>query len=189
MIQIDDKFIDEDIFKESFACNLNACKGACCVEGDCGAPLDPEECEILEKIYPEIKPYLTDQSKKIINKKGTYVRGYDGELETPLVHGAECAYVVFENGFALCAIEKAYNDGKISFRKPISCHLYPIRIEKNQIPGIDVLRYDRWDICNAACKKGLEEKIKVFEFCKNAIIRKYGEEFYDELASLSSHLI
>ena len=129
MIQIDDKLVSEDVFAEEFVCNLSKCKGICCVEGDAGAPLDKEETEILKNIFPKIKDYLRPEGVAAIEEQGTHVIDIDGDLVTPLVNGEECAYVIFdENGITKCGIEKAYEDGVVEWQKPISCHLYPIRI-------------------------------------------------------------
>ena len=131
MIQIDNKLISEDIFSEKFVCNLSKCKGICCVEGDAGAPLDEEETKILDEIYPKIKHYLRPEGIEAIEEQGTYTTDFEGDLVTPLVNNAECAYVIFdEKGYTKCAIEKAYEDGVIKWQKPISCHLYPIRIKE-----------------------------------------------------------
>ena len=130
MIQIEDKLISEEIFSEEFVCNLSKCKGICCVEGDAGAPLDKEEAQILENIYDKIKPYLTPEGIEAIEKQGKWeIDPNDGEYVTPLINNAECAYVTYdERGYTKCAIEKAYEDGVIDWQKPISCHLYPIRV-------------------------------------------------------------
>lgn len=179
MLQIDNHLISEDVFLEQFECEINQCKGKCCVEGDLGAPLDFHELEILDSLYDKIKPYLNEKGKKSIEKQGKYVEHAKGEYSTPLVDGRECAYVIFENGVALCAIEKAWKEGKIDFQKPISCHLYPIRLwEKNGIVGVN---YEEWDICQCACSKGKRNQTPVYQFLKDAIIRRFGEELYEIL--------
>ncbi len=181
MLQIDNHLISEDIFLEKFECEINQCKGNCCVEGDLGAPLEFHELEILDKLYEKIKPYLNEKGKKSIEKQGKYVEHSKGEFSTPLVNGKECAYVIFENGIALCGIEKAWKDGKIDFQKPISCHLYPIRLwEKNGIIGVN---YEEWEICRCACSKGIKNQTPVYQFLKQAIIRRFGNEFYEILDS------
>ncbi|MEM9985465.1 MAG: DUF3109 family protein [Bacteroidota bacterium] len=182
-IQIEDKLISSELKDQLFACDLSACKGACCVEGDLGAPLEPEELEILEDIYPEVKPFLREQGIEAIEQQGTSVIDFTGEYSTPLVKGRECAYVTFtENGTALCGIEQAHRVGKIEFQKPISCHLYPVRVSK--LSAFEALNYDRWDICSAACSLGAKTGIPVYKFVKHALIRKYGQEFYDNLAAI-----
>ena len=181
MIQIDDKLISEDLFSEEFVCNLAKCKGICCVEGDAGAPLDEDETKILDEIYPKIKPYLRPEGIQAIEEQGTYTLDFEGDLVTPLVNNAECAYVIFdEKGYTKCAIEKAYEDGVIAWQKPISCHLYPIRI--TEYSNFSAINYHEWDICSDACTLGKELGVKVYQFLKKPLIRKYGEEFYQTLS-------
>lgn len=184
IIEIGDKLVSAEVLEELFACDVARCKGACCVEGDLGAPLEEKELATLKTIYPQVEPYLRKEGKKAIDKQGKYIRDFTGGYSTPLVNDRECAYVNFsEDGIALCAIEQAYEDGKIDFKKPVSCHLYPVRISSSRY--YDVLNYDRWDICAAACVKGKNSRTKVYEFVKDALIRKYGEEFYDALDGIS----
>ena len=181
MIQIDDKLISEDLFSEEFVCNLAKCKGICCVDGDAGAPLDEDETKILDEIYPKIKSYLRPEGIEAIEKQGTYTLDFEGDLVTPLVNNAECAYVIFdEKGYTKCAIEKAYEDGVIDWQKPISCHLYPIRI--TEYSNFSAINYHEWDICSDACTLGKELGVKVYQFLKKPLIRKYGEEFYQTLS-------
>jgi len=181
MIQIDDKLISEDLFSEEFVCNLAKCKGICCVDGDAGAPLDEDETKILDEIYPKIKPYLRPEGIQAIEEQGTYTLDFEGDLVTPLVNNAECAYVIFdEKGYTKCAIEKAYEDGVIDWQKPISCHLYPIRI--TEYSNFSAINYHEWDICSDACTLGKELGVKVYQFLKKPLIRKYGEEFYQTLS-------
>ena len=181
MIQIDDKLISEDLFSEEFVCNLAKCKGICCVEGDAGAPLDEDETKILDEIYPKIKSYLRPEGIQAIEEQGTYTLDFEGDLVTPLVNNAECAYVIFdEKGYTKCAIEKAYEDGVIDWQKPISCHLYPIRI--TEYSNFSAINYHEWDICSDACTLGKELGIKVYQFLKKPLIRKYGEDFYQTLS-------
>lgn len=185
MIQIDDKLISEDIFEEEFVCNLSKCKGACCVEGDSGAPLDDEETKILEKLYPKIKPYLTENGIKAIEEQGTWTKDpFDGDFVTPTVGGRECAYVTFDkNGITKCGIEKAYEDGAIDWQKPISCHLYPIRV--TEYKTFSALNYDRWSICSDACTLGKELHVPLYKFLKKPLTRKYGEDFYKTLSDVA----
>ena len=181
MIQIDDKLISEELFSEEFVCNLAKCKGICCVEGDAGAPLDEDETKILDEIYPKIKSYLRPEGIEAIEEQGTYTLDFEGDLVTPLVNNAECAYVIFdEKGYTKCAIEKAYEDGVIDWQKPISCHLYPIRI--TEYSNFSAINYHEWDICSDACTLGKELGVKVYQFLKKPLIRKYGEEFYQTLS-------
>lgn len=182
MIQIEDKLISEDIFSEEFVCNLSKCKGACCVEGDIGAPLDKEETAILESIYHKVKPYLTEEGKKAIEEQGTWVIDpNDGDFVTPMVEDKECVYVTYdEKGITKCAIEKAYEEGAVDWQKPISCHLYPIRIQKYST--FDAINYHEWQICSDACALGKELQVPVYQFLKTPLIRKYGEDFYKILS-------
>ena len=181
MIQIDDKLISEELFSEEFVCNPAKCKGICCVEGDAGAPLDEDETKILDEIYPKIKSYLRPEGIQAIEEQGTYTLDFEGDLVTPLVNNAECAYVIFdEKGYTKCAIEKAYEDGVIDWQKPISCHLYPIRI--TEYSNFSAINYHEWDICSDACTLGKELGVKVYQFLKKPLIRKYGEEFYQTLS-------
>ncbi|MGP1501129.1 DUF3109 family protein [Bergeyella cardium] len=182
MIQIEDKLISEEIFSEEFVCNLSKCKGICCVEGDAGAPLDKEEAQILENIYDKIKPYLTPQGIEAIEKQGKWeIDPTDGEYVTPLINNAECAYVTYdERGYTKCGIEKAYEDGVIDWQKPISCHLYPIRV--TEYSSFTALNYHEWEVCSDACTLGKELQVPVYKFLKTPLIRKYGESFYSELS-------
>lgn len=180
MLAIGNTLISEDIIEKQFVCDLNACKGACCVKGDYGAPIEEEEKAILEEIYPIVKPYLLPEGIAAIEKQGKFLLYEKKEWVTPLAKGKACAYTVFDDGVAKCGIEKAYNDGKITFKKPVSCHLYPIRITK-QRNGMDALNYDRWSVCKAACKLGASLKVSVFKFLKDSLIRKYGKAWYKEL--------
>ena len=182
MIVIDDKTISDDIVEEQFVCDLNACKGACCVEGDFGAPLDKSELAILDDIYETVKPLLTEDGIKTIEKQGKYVFVKETkEYCTPLMEKTKgCAWLAHdEKGVVICAIEKAYRAGMLDWKKPISCHLYPIRITKYK--NYDAVNYERWNICKAACKNGKALKVPVYKFLKEPLIRKYGEEFYNAL--------
>lgn len=181
MIQIDDKLISEDIFSEEFVCNLSKCKGACCVEGDVGAPLDKSETEILDRIYEQVKPYLRPEGIAAIEKQGKWeIDPRDNDFVTPMVEDKECAYVIFdEKGITKCGIEKAYEDGAVDWQKPISCHLYPLRVDEYRT--FTALNYHKWDICSDACTLGRELQVPIYKFVKTPLIRKYGEEFYQTL--------
>ncbi|MFM6976648.1 MAG: DUF3109 family protein [Sphingobacteriaceae bacterium] len=180
MIEVAQTLVHEDLIAEKFVCNLNQCKGACCIEGDAGAPLEKKELAILDEIYPEVKPFMTAKGISVIESEGTYVKDFEGDYTTPCIDtNKECAYVIWENGITKCAIEKAYEAGKINWKKPISCHLYPIRI--TAYPEFDVLHYDRWHICSSACSLGAELKVPVYQFLKDPLIRKYGKDWYEEL--------
>lgn len=190
MLIIDSKVISPEIFKEEFVCNLNACKGACCWEGDYGAPLETEELEVLENIYDQVKPFLRPEGIAAIEKQGVAVYvPEEREFGTTLIDNAACAYMIYEkNGTAKCGIEKAHEAGLIDFPKPISCHLYPIRVEQLGNSSFEKLDYDRWDICSAACENGAKLNVPVYKFVKGPLIRKYGEEFYERLEHMANHL-
>ncbi len=180
MIQIKDTIVSNDVIKKEFVCNLSKCRGICCVEGDAGAPLDEDELPILDAIYPKVKPFLRKEGIDAIEKQGKYEKDLDGDWVTPLVDKKECAYVVFdENGTTICGIEKAYEEGVIEYKKPISCHLYPIRLSK--FNAFTAVNYHKWPICSDACELGKSLNITVAEFTKDALIRKFGEDWYQEL--------
>lgn len=180
MIEVGGHLVSDELIKENFICNLTKCKGACCVEGDSGAPLEKDELSILDEIYPKIKHLMTEKGIAAIEEQGTHVKDFEGDYTTTCVDGnKECAYVTWENGITKCAIEKAYEQGIVDWKKPISCHLYPIRLTK--YPEFDMLHYDRWSICSPACTFGNEHQVKVYQFLKEPLIRKYGEEWYQEL--------
>src|SRR6266536_3306204 len=175
MIAIDNKLISDQIVEEQFVCDLNKCKGGCCEDGDAGAPLEIEELEELINNYEAIKPYLTPEGIAAIEKQGKYIYDTSFGWVTRIIK---------------CGIEKAYNDGKLNFKKPISCHLFPIRVKQSkQGPDIDYLNYEpRQDLCKAACRLGKKLKVPVYIFLKESIIRKYGKEFYETLAATAEHM-
>lgn len=182
MILVDNAVISDDIKEQFFVCDLNACKGACCVEGDLGAPLEESELKELEDAFEAVKPYLSEEGLKAIEKSGLYIKDFEGDFSTSTINDRECAFAIYDKDKVLkCGIEQAYFDGKTSFRKPVSCHLYPIRITKYD--HYDALNYDRWDICSAACALGDKLGVPVYKFLKDALIRKYGEAWYQELCA------
>ena len=187
MFQLGKTIVSEDILEKEFVCNLSACKGACCIDGEAGAPLEKEEIEILEKIYPKVKPFLRKEGIEAIEKQGTWIMGDFDELETPLIDGADCAYVIFDKkGTALCGIEEAYNQGIIDWKKPVSCHLYPIRIQ--DYSEFSAVNYHKWEICDDACSLGKELQVPVYKFVKEALIRKFGKNWYDELEKVAEQM-
>ena len=184
MFQIGKTLVSEEILENAFVCDLNACKGACCVEGTSGAPLLEEELGILDDIYPKVKPYLRSEGIKAIEEQGTYVKGSDGEWETPLVHDRECAYVVFEKGVAQCGLEKAHKSGATNWAKPVSCHLYPVRVrEYTQVTAVN---YHQWHICDPACGLGSQLEVPIYKFVREALIRKFGADWYSELEEVAT---
>lgn len=180
MIVIDHTILSDDVVEKTFVCHIDKCKAACCVEGDAGAPLEPEETTLLEQEYEAIKPFLTLEGIAAIEAQGVWVIDQEGDLGTPILQTKECAYAVRnEKGILACGIEKAWEAGATSFRKPISCHLYPIRVKKYE--HYHALNYHHWDICAPACALGKELGVPVYQFLKEALIRRYGAEWYARL--------
>lgn len=187
MIAIDDILVSDEIIEEQFVCDLVKCKGGCCVDGDAGAPLENSELKELNAVYNAVLPYLSKECKIILETEGKYV--YDKEFGwvTPTISNGMCAYgLVDKNGIVKCGIEQAYNDGKISWKKPISCHLFPIRIKKAK--KTELVNYEpRPDLCSAACTLGKKLKLPVYQFLKEPIIRKFGKDFYEALEAAAVH--
>jgi hypothetical protein len=180
LVEIDDKIISTEIFTKNFVCDLNACKGACCVEGDNGAPLTEEEVNLIQDNLEKIEPFMSQAGIDEVKNNGVSYLDEDQESVTTLLNGKDCAFVYNdENGFAKCSIEKAYREKKIDFNKPISCHLYPIRVKK--FGEYTALNYDRWKICAPACSCGEKLQVSVYRFLKEPLIRAFGEGFYKEL--------
>lgn len=182
MIQIGDKIVSADLFENHFICHLEKCEGNCCVFGDSGAPLEEGEAELLDRELELIRPFMRAQGRRAVREQGTWLIDHDGDKVTPLVDNEECAYVVYEGSIARCAIEQAYDRGITVFRKPVSCHLYPIRVSRLK-QGI-ALNYHRWSICEPARSLGKKEGVPVFMFLKDPIIRVFGHEFYEELVTV-----
>lgn len=180
MFQIKNTLVSESIIENDFVCNLSACKGACCIEGNAGAPLEANELEQIKKFLPIVKRYLSSKSIDEINKQGQFITTPSGDFETPLVGGRECVYLILnENKVAQCSFEKAFEEGLISWKKPISCHLYPIRTK--DFSEFVSVNYDKWSICSDACVLGKELQVPVYKFVKDALIRKFGKDWYQEL--------
>jgi hypothetical protein len=186
MLQIENTLISLDLVTSHFSCNLKVCRGACCVTGDSGAPLEQFEAEILDSIFPILKPFLREESINAIEKQGTSVIDFENDRVTPLINGKECAYTLFENGIARCAIEKAYTQQVIDFRKPVSCYLYPVRIRKYS--HFDAVNYDRWDICKAAITRGDKLDMPVYRFAQKPLIQHFGEKWFNLLAIAAKDL-
>lgn len=180
MIEIDDKIVSIDILKEYFACDIAQCKGICCVEGNAGAPLEIDEVDTLEEEYSAYKKYMTAEGVEAVESQGFMVVDSDGDYTTPLVNDAECAYSYNENGVTLCAIEKAWRAGETHFMKPISCHLYPIRLINFASGGVG-LNYHRWSVCRSACVAGAKLQKPVYQSLREPLVRRFGEEFYSAL--------
>ncbi len=180
MIVLGNCVLSDELYEGQFFCDLMACKGGCCVEGDSGAPVSEAETAILEEIAGRIVPYMIPDGKDAIERQGYWVKDSDGELTTPLVEGKQCAYVCFDHdGVAKCAIEMAWEAGVVDFQKPISCHLYPIRVKV--YPHYDALNYHRWPLCDPARTRGRKKKVRVYRFLKGALVRKYGLQWYEDL--------
>ena len=186
MIFVQDKIVSKQIFEKEFVCNLNKCKGACCVEGEGGAPLEKKEINEIKNIFHVIKKNLTSKNLELIKKHGLFTALENGEIETPLNNGKECVYSFKENGLTKCAFEESYINGKTKFQKPISCHLYPIRVKKTKL--FEKLEYEHWNICNSGCELGKRLKIPLFVFLKDSLIRKFGKSWYMDLISASKKL-
>jgi uncharacterized protein DUF3109 len=188
MIAIDNVLLSDEIVEEQFVCDLNACKGGCCVDGDCGAPLTKDETKIIKQIYPKIKSYLAPEYIAEIEKQGTHTTDSQYGYVTPTVNGGICVYgITDELGIVKCGIEKAWKEGKTEFRKPISCHLFPIRITESD--GYELANYEpRETLCKPACKLGRQLKVPVYVFLKDAIVRKYGDEFYGALEAVAEKM-
>ncbi|ARN78794.1 hypothetical protein BST97_12780 [Nonlabens spongiae] len=184
MFQLGKTIVSDDLIEKDFVCNLNACKGICCVAGEAGAPLEHAELEILDQEHENIKPYLRPEGIAALQEQGNWIERENGELETTLVNNKECAYTIFkDDGTAMCGIEAAYRDGATGFYKPISCHLYPVRIQ--EYTDFKAVNYHKWQICDDACALGEELSVPVYKFVKEALIRKFGPEWYNELEEIA----
>jgi hypothetical protein len=185
MLAIDNVLISNDILHEYFACDISCCAGKCCIEGDAGAPLEEEEVSILEDYLAEIKPFMSEKGIDIVMQSGVFDYDMEGGLVTPLVNDNECAFVYFENNVAKCSIERAFEEKKIDFQKPISCHLYPVRVEKCGF--CEVLKYHQWEICKEACMNGKNKNIKLIEHLSLPLARRYGKDFINKIKKNHTH--
>ncbi len=183
MIQFDKVLISDEVVEEAFVCDLHKCKGACCVEGDLGAPLLFDELDQIEEVVDVVKGYLSKEAIQVLEREGGFLVDEDGDFSTTTINGKECVFAFYDDQKILkCSIEQAHKDGKTDFKKPLSCHLYPIRVGK--AGEFESLNYDRWSICAPACDLGKELKVPVYKFLKEPLIRKFGEEWYAEFENL-----
>jgi Protein of unknown function (DUF3109) len=190
LIAIDNILVSDEVLSEQFVCDLNKCKGGCCEDGDSGAPLSDEELEHLRNFTEEIKPYLTAEGLKVLEKEGLYKYDQEFGWVTPTIGGKMCAYGFRDpQGIIKCGIEQAYLDKKISWKKPISCHLFPVKITRSKRQNQEYVNYEpREDLCKAACKLGKQLKVPVYIFLKDSLIRKYGPDFYSALEAAALHI-
>jgi len=184
MVEIGRALVSIDIFREHFCCDLEKCLGACCIEGDAGAPLSPGEADSISQCFPHFKDYLSDDHRQVISENGFAVIDREGDQVTPLVNSRQCAYSYRDDkGVLKCAIEKAWEEGLILFKKPVSCHLFPVRIVSYR--KFDAVNYEKIEICRAARECGLKNRVPLYRFLKDPFIRKYGEEWYNELENIA----
>jgi len=190
MLIVQDVLISDDVVEKEFICNLSACKGACCWEGDYGAPVTHEEEATILKVLDVIKPNLSIESQNLLEKKGAFDVFTDEKWRGTRLHDdGSCVFMTFdETGTAKCGIEGTQQSGDIEFKKPLSCHLYPIRVSKQEPATFEAWNYDTWDICSPACDLGKKESVPVYKFLKDAIVRYKGEHFYDELDQAAEHM-
>lgn len=186
MLRIDDIIFSFDVLEKKFVCDLTDCHGTCCRDGDSGAPLSDEEVTVLKEIWPAVKGYLRAEGIKAVEEQGTSTIDFENDNVTPLISNAECAYTYVENGIFRCAIEKAWAEGKISFQKPVSCHLFPVRIKK--YPNFLAVNYQEIPGCAGARRKGFKDGVYVYEYLKEPLIRALGEKVYNELCIAAEEL-
>jgi hypothetical protein len=179
MIIIDDILISDEFRDARFCCDVQKCVGACCVEGDAGAPLEEEEISLIEDQLEDIKPYMRKEGIEVIMWRGVFDYDMQGEYVTPLIKDKDCAFVYYENDIARCAIEKAHDEGKIPFQKPVSCHLYPVRVSINK--SFTAVNYHKWHICEPGRSHGKNSEVFLYKFLKEPLIRKFGKDWYDKL--------
>ena len=187
MLQVGDVVVSFDVLKEKFLCDLSACHGACCIEGDAGAPLELDEVAQIEEVLPLIWDELSPEAREIIDKQGVAYVDREGDLVTSIVGGKDCVFTCYDGrGCCYCAIERAFREGKTKFMKPVSCHLYPIRVKDfGTFKGVN---YNRWDVCKAAVLLGQKEDLPVYKFLREPLIRKFGAEWYAELETAVEEL-
>jgi len=187
MLQIEDTIVSLDLIEQCFICDLSACKGRCCIEGESGAPVEPEEIAELERVLPLVWDDLSPAARRIIEDQGVVYLDEDGEFVTSIVDGEDCVFTCYdENGYCKCAIEKAFHEGKTSFYKPISCHLYPVRIADYK--NFRAVNYHRWSVCECARQLGENQGVPLYQFLKEPLIRKFGEDWYKHLCRIAGEL-
>lgn len=183
MFAVDHVLVSDELLDAPFCCNLAACLGGCCVQGEAGAPLEPEERAELEEILPVIRKDLRPEALEVIDRDGVWEEVSNGRYATTCVGGDECVFVVYEGEIAKCAIQRAHEDGKVDFPKPVSCHLFPVRIENHG--EIDALNYERVGLCNPALKMGKRQGVQLADFLRAALVRKYGESWFSSFREAS----
>lgn len=184
MIQVGNTILSLDILEKEFCCNLDVCHGCCCIEGDAGAPLEDDEVQIIERLLPQIWNDLTPEARQIIEQQGVSYLDKDGERVTSIVNNKDCVFArVDHTGMCYCVFDRAFRAGHIEWQKPISCHLYPIRVKK--FGDLIGLNYHRWDICHCARQLGKKEHLKVYQFLREPLIRRFGQRWYEELESVA----
>lgn len=180
MLEIQNALVTLDLAEQFFCCDLDACKGACCIEGDAGAPITTKEQEEIERVLPEIINDMIPAGRREVEANGVGYIDEEGDLVTSIVEGKNCAFTCYgKDGVCLCAIEKAWREGRIDFMKPTSCHLYPLRI--TEYPTFTAVNYHRWKICKPAEKLGRRLGIRLYQFLKEPLIKRFGKEWYNEL--------
>ncbi len=188
ILQVGDVLLSSDILTECFCCDLDACKGICCVEGDSGAPLAPGETEHLEEALDTVWGDLSAKAQAVIDRQGVAYRDADGDMVTSIVDGRDCVFTCYAGGCCFCATDKAYREGRATWRKPVSCELYPIR-EKTLRDGTAAIQYHRWDVCRPAVEKGRQLGLPLYRFLKDPLIRRFGKEWYEELCDVADELL
>jgi hypothetical protein len=186
MLEIQDTLVSLELIRKKFCCDLKVCLGGCCVFGDSGAPLTLDETGFLDDHLDALRPYLRPEGIRALLEQGMYVTDMENEIVTPLINGKECAYTFFENGIAFCAIEKAYRAGAIPFNKPVSCHLYPVRLKAYR--HYTAVNYDEWEICRPAHDEGESLGILLYRFLEEALVRKFGREWFEQLDYAAKNL-
>lgn len=187
IIEVGGVLLSSDIITEQFCCDLDACKGICCVEGDAGAPVTLDEVGAIEDALDTVWPELSASAQAVVDRQGVAYTDRDGDLVTSIVGGKDCVFTCYEDGCCLCALERAYREGRARFCKPISCALYPIR-EKRLSGGVTALNYNRWDVCRDAVRKGRELGLPVYRFLRGPLERRFGAEWYAELCAVADQM-